>query len=100
MKTFNPEKHHRRSIRLRNYDYRKNGAYFITLVTKNREMIFGNVLEGEMLLSEFGNIANSEWLKNEDIREEITLDQHVIMPNHLHAIIFIQGNTDVVRPYT
>ena len=49
---YNPDWHHRRSIRLRNRDFSQAGAYFITLCVENREHIFGNVVDGEMNLNE------------------------------------------------
>ncbi|MFN8674430.1 MAG: transposase [Candidatus Sericytochromatia bacterium] len=92
MNYYNPEKHHRRSIRLRNYDYSSNGAYFITLVTKNREDIFGEIINGEMILNEIGNIVKEEWYKTAETRDNIILDEFIVMPNHFHGIIFIDNN--------
>ena len=61
MAIFNPQKHHRRSIRLKGYDYIQAGAYFITLVTYQRECLFGEVANGEMALNAWGYIALNEW---------------------------------------
>jgi len=55
--TYNPEKHHRRSIRLKNYDYSQRGAYFITLCAKNRECLFGDIQNSTMILNEYGKIV-------------------------------------------
>ncbi len=87
--TFNPEQHHRRSIRLQDYDYSQNGAYFITLCAHNRECLFGEVVDGEMKLSALGQIVRDEWAKTSVIRTEIELDEFVVMPNHFHAIVLI-----------
>ena len=92
--TNNIKKYHRRSIRLKEYDYTQAGAYFITICTYNHRFLFGVVEEGKMLLNRFGKIVESEWLKTEQIRENIELDEYIIMPNHFHGIIII---TDTVR---
>jgi putative transposase len=61
--------------------------YFITLVTQHRECSLGTIKNGVMILSDFGKIVNDEWLKSFDIRDELYLDEYIIMPNHLHAIV-------------
>ena len=85
----NKEKHHRRSIRLRNYDYSQPGAYFITICAYNRECMLGNVINGKMHFNEYSKIVETEWLKTAQMRHNIELDVHIIMPNHLHGILFI-----------
>lgn len=87
--TFDPAKHHRRSIRLKGYDYAQAGAYFVTLVTQGRECVFGEMVDGEMRLNEYGRIAADEWERTPVIRAEIELDAWVVMPNHIHGIIVI-----------
>jgi putative transposase len=89
--TYNPKIHHRRSIRLKGYDYSQNGAYFITLCTQDRKPIFGKIVNGEMQLSQFGIIAHDEWLKTSEIRKNIEMDEFIVMPNHFHGIIVIDG---------
>lgn len=84
-----PEIHHRRSIRLKEYDYSQPGAYFITICTHQREHLFGEIVDGVMKLNEHGQIAQEEWQKTALIRNEIELDEFVIMPNHFHGIIWI-----------
>ena len=83
--------HHRRTIRLQGYDYTSPGAYFVTLVTHQREQVFGSVIEGQMRLNQFGEIVAGEWMKTAQIRPMVVLhpDEFVIMPNHLHGIIWI-----------
>ena len=92
MKKYNPDIHHRRSIRLQNYDYSQCGAYFITICTNGKHHIFGNVSNGILALNVYGNIVNEEWLKTERVRKNVVLDEYIIMPNHLHAIIILNDD--------
>lgn len=87
--TYNPDVQHRYSIRLKDYDYAQAGAYFITICTYNKESIFGNVINGEMMSNEYGQVVEREWLKTTQIRTDIELDEFVIMPNHMHGIFVI-----------
>ncbi len=91
---FDPQKHHRRSIRLKGYDYTQSGAYYITIVTYQRQHLFGEVVNGEMRLNELGQIAHDEWFKTAELRPYVKLyeDQSVVMPNHVHGIIWIDNN--------
>ena len=88
---YDPEKHHRRSIRLRGYDYARSGLYFVTLVTHERECLFGDILDGSMCLNQQGRVVDEEWRRCADMRREVTLDAYIIMPNHLHAVVSIVG---------
>ncbi len=85
------ERHHRRSVRLPGYDYRQEGAYFITVCVQGRERLFGHITDGEMRLNVAGQIVSDEWLRTPLVRPYVTLDAFVIMPNHLHAILFLDG---------
>ena len=87
--TFDPKIHGRHSIRLRGYDYSQCGAYFITMVSYDRRCAFGTVVDGLVVLSTLGRIADEQWRAGADIRREIRLGDFVLMPNHLHAIVFI-----------
>jgi REP element-mobilizing transposase RayT len=87
---YDPNKHHRRSIRLKGYDYSSVGAYFITICAYQRACLFGEIVDGMMQLNEFGQIVADEWLKSSEIRREIALGEWVVMPNHIHGIVFIQ----------
>jgi REP element-mobilizing transposase RayT len=87
--TYNPDVQHRCSIRLKDYDYAQAGAYFITICTYNKESIFGNVINGEMMSNEYGQVVEREWLKTTQIRTAMELDEFVIMPNHMHGIFVI-----------
>lgn len=91
---YDPVHHHRRSIRLSEYDYTQAGAYFVTLCTWNRECLFGEVVDGEMRLSEWGRIAAQEWQRTPDVRLGVKLDAFVVMPNHIHGIILIDPVAD------
>jgi REP element-mobilizing transposase RayT len=88
---FDPQIHHRRSIRLEGYDYTQRGAYWITIVTYQRQCLFGEVVNGEMRLNECGQIAHNEWFKTAALRPYVKLyeDEFVVMPNHVHGIIWI-----------
>lgn len=79
------------SARLKHYDYSSNGEYFITICTKNREYFFGEIINGVMKLSEIGKIAQQFWQEIETLHNFIELDEWIIMPNHIHGIIFIKN---------
>ncbi len=93
----NENKHHRRSIRLKGYDYSAPGAYFITICAYEKQSFFGEIVDaGEKLsavvrLSHTGRIVEEEWMNTEKIRNEIRIDDFVIMPNHIHGIVWITG---------
>jgi putative transposase len=101
--TYDPHKHHRRSIRLPGYDYTQPGAYFVTFVAHDRECLFGDVVDGVMRLNAFGEIVRDEWFRTAVVRPYVMLDpnEFVVMPNHVHGIIWITGGRGdpVGRPY-
>lgn len=78
------------SNRMPYWDYSCNGIYFITIVVQNRECILGKIENNKMLLSDFGKIVQTEWYKSFEIRKELFLDEFIIMPNHLHALIKLE----------
>ena len=88
---YNPDLHHRRSVRLRQFDYTKAGAYFVTVCTYNYELLFGEIPCDAIRLNEFGEIVAEEWLRTVTVRENIELDSFVVMPNHLHGLVVITG---------
>jgi REP element-mobilizing transposase RayT len=94
--TYDPSRHHRRSIRLKGYDYSRPGAYFITIVAQDRACLFGKVVDGVMHLSEVGQIIAESWQWLAAQYDYVTLDAWVVMPNHIHGIIVItdQGGDD------
>jgi REP element-mobilizing transposase RayT len=63
--------------------------YFVTVCTQNRQCLFGEIVNRQMQLNEFGNIVYDEWVKTQTIRKNIKLDEFIVMPNHLHGIIQI-----------
>ena len=81
-----------KSARLSNYDYSQSGMYFVTICTKDKEYFFGDVKDGKMMLNDVGKIIQDEWSKTPIIRNNVILDEWVIMPNHLHGIIEIRNN--------
>ncbi|MGB2895169.1 MAG: transposase [Anaerolineales bacterium] len=85
------------SARLRSWDYSSPGWYFVTVCTRNKETFFGDVVCGEMCLSEAGRIVSDEWMKTEIIRSNIRLDEWIIMPNHIHGILVIVDRTTNVE---
>ncbi len=86
---YNPQIHHRHSIRLKEYDYTQPGAYFITICTKERQSLFGDIVKGEMRLNHLGQIAFDFWQEIPEHFSHIELDTFVVMPNHLHGILLI-----------
>ena len=79
----------RNSIRLRNYDYTSGGVYFVTICTHEREHLFGEIQDGQMVLNEFGHIADRCWKAIPEHLPHAELDLHVVMPNHIHGILFL-----------
>ena len=86
---YDPEKHHRRSIRLKGYDYSQPGWYFVTIVVKDLECLFGDVVDAEMAMNDAGNVTQTCWLDIPNHFPNVHLDEFIIMPNHIHGIIFI-----------
>jgi len=87
--SFDSDIHHRRSIRLAGYDYSQMGAYFVTICTRERRCLFGDVVDGEMRLNPYGAIVTSAWQWLAGQYPYVALDECVVMPNHLHGIIEI-----------
>jgi REP element-mobilizing transposase RayT len=81
--------HRRKNMRLPGFDYASEGAYFVTLVTRNREPLFGEILDNEMRLSEYGKIVEFTWFDLPNHNPDIGLGAFVIMPNHIHGIIHL-----------
>lgn len=85
-------KHHRRSIRLPEYDYSQEGAYFVTICTKDRKCLFGNILSQKMILNESGKIVKKCYDDLPEYFPDVGLNEFVIMPNHFHGIIIITSD--------
>lgn len=90
---YNSQIHHRHSIRIKDYDYSQNGMYFITICTKDKRKIFGNIKDEKMLLSCNGIIAQKMLTKIEQLHKNlISIVEYVIMPNHIHCIVEFKEN--------
>ena len=88
--SYDPDKHHRRSIRLKGYDYSQDGVYFVTICTHQHQCLFGHISnDGEMFFNEYGKIAHEEWGRTTTVRPYVILDAFMVMPNHIHGIIVI-----------
>ena len=79
---------------LKNWDYGSDGFYFVTICTKDRIPVFGQIKNNEIILSEIGNIAEKYWLEIPAHFPFVNLDTFVIMPNHIHGIIIINNNVE------
>lgn len=97
---FDPVKHRRHSIRLKGYDYTSEGAYFVTIVTQGRECLFGEIVDGEMYLSNYGEIIQKWWIEIPIYFPNVKTGVFIIMPNHIHGIIFItdERRGEVISP--
>src|SRR3990172_10494093 len=78
---YNPDIHHRRSIRLKGFDYSQPGTYFVTICTRERELLFEH--------DNYKAIVGDEWFRTAIVRPHIQLDEFICMPNHIHGIILI-----------
>lgn len=94
---FNADIHNRKSLRLKGYDYSREGLYFITICAHEMECLFGEIENGEVKLNIIGEKIKKEILKTEEVRENIEIHEWVIMPNHFHGIIEILGIEGVIN---
>ena len=74
---------------MRGYDYARPGSYFVTVCTHRRELLFGEVIAGQVHRNALGDIVHAEWYATQRVRPEMRLDAFVVMPNHLHGILEI-----------
>lgn len=89
----NNQKHNRRSIRLKGYDYSQAGAYFVTICTQNRDCLFGEIIEGEMVLNDAGKMVQTIWDQIPPHYPGIGIDAFIAMPNHIHGIVIVGAAT-------
>ncbi len=89
---YDPNKHHRRSIRLAGYDYAQVGAYFVTICSQDRACLFGEVVAGDMRLNDAGQMIEKWWLELNHKFPTIETDVYVVMPNHFHGIAITAEN--------
>jgi REP element-mobilizing transposase RayT len=95
MTAFNPDIHHRRSIRLKDYDYSQPGAYFVTIAVYQRFPLFGEINGQTMFLNQYGEIAHIDWTNIPSRYSNVFLDSFIVMPNHVHGIINITESDTV-----
>ena len=91
-KSYNPNIHHRKLIRVKGYDYSQLGLYFITICCQDRACLIGEMIDCKMILNVAGHIVDCEWLNTDKIRENCRLHEFILMPNHIHGIIEITFN--------
>jgi REP element-mobilizing transposase RayT len=89
---FDPQKYHRRSIRLQGYDYSQAGAYYVTVVTQLRECSFGEIINGEMQSNDAGKMIRAVWESMPQRFPTIELGAFIVMPNHFHGIVVVHEN--------
>ena len=89
---YNPDIHHRCSIRLKGYDYSQAGAYSVTICVHDRRCIFGNIIDGQMQLNDAGRICISVWNDLPQHYQNVVLGEYVVMPNHFHGIVILNAS--------
>lgn len=87
----------RKSPRLQGYDYSKSGGYFITICTHQRECLLGDIEDAVIMLSDMGQIANDCWLAIPTHYPDVVLGDYVIMPNHMHGILYLMGDNTAFK---
>ena len=92
--TLYKDKYRIESTRLKDWDYSRDGYYFVTICTQDKKCFFGDVIDEKVRLSAIGEIAADEWQKTAQIRNNVSLDAWIIMPNHLHGIVIINNNNE------
>ena len=92
MTRYNPDIHHRRSIRLEGYDYAEAGAYFLTICTQNRECLFGEIVDGKIKLNDAGRMVDKWWKELTIKFSWVKTDEYVVMPNHFHGVIVLENH--------
>jgi REP element-mobilizing transposase RayT len=102
---FDPAIHHRRSFRLKDYDYSTPGVYFVTIVMHGRKPILGRVVKDEVVLTPFGRIVDEAWRDLPRHYRYVELGEFIVMPNHVHGIILLKDDSvgrggSETRPYT
>ena len=90
---YDPERHHRRSIRLKHYDYAQPGAYFVTIRIHEGDCMFGDINNGEMRRNELGEVVVACWNDLPNHYPHVELDAFVVMPNHVHGIVVLNEGT-------
>jgi putative transposase len=96
--SYNSDIHHRHSVRLKDYDYSLEGLYFITVCAQDKKCLFGKITDGVIRLNEAGRMVESELMKTMQIRPNMIIHEHIIMPNHIHFIIQITHRRGGLNP--
>jgi len=92
---YDPKIHHRRSIRLKGYDYSQAGLYYITMCVQNKDYLFGNIVDEQMIKNDAGKMVEKWYLELENKFPDIECGEYVVMPNHFHCIIENISENDV-----
>ncbi len=95
---YDPAVHHRRSIRLQEYDYAQAGAYFVTICAQDRQCLFGEIEAGGMRLNDAGKMVHRWYSELENKFPDIQCDAFICMPNHMHFVVVNVGADLCVRP--
>ncbi len=93
--SYNIEKHHRRSIRLKGYDYSQPGTYFVTICTQDHCCLFGDIINGNIQLNNAGKMVNNWWNQLTHKYKNVEFDKYIVMPNHLHGLIIVGADPRV-----
>ncbi len=91
---YDPQKHHRRSIRIQGMDYSESGAYFITFVTQNRGCSLSKIFNSMVILEPAGKVLLNVWKDLPRHYPSLSLGDMIIMPNHIHAILFLHPQSN------
>lgn len=94
---YDPDRHQRRSIRLRDYDYSRNGSYFMTICTHDHKWLFGTVDNSQMQINDIGRIVSAQWHAISKRFSNVDLDELIVMPNHIHCILIIKENGEIAN---
>jgi REP element-mobilizing transposase RayT len=97
MKGIGNRKQARRSIRLKGYDYRLAGGYFVTICIMESLCLLGDIVQGKLELTYLGRIVDEEWQKISKIREHVELDVYIVMPNHFHGIVWLTNEPELME---
>jgi len=84
-------------LRLAGFDYETPGAYFVTVCTHARRCFFDEIVGEQVVLSTLGELVRGAWLSTQSVRRNVMLYEFAVMPNHLHAILFVLGDENKGR---
>ena len=88
----------RKSIRLKNYDYSNSGYYYVTICSRNRRCYFGNIIDSKLMLNDSGIMLSTVWENMPLYNPGVKMDRFVIMPNHIHGIVILNGKSPKSKP--